>query len=319
MKRIVPRFFRDFHCIADQCSDSCCIGWEIDIDEDSLRHYEGVQGDFGARLRREIVAEDGVSHFRLKEQGRCAFLNDRNLCDLYIALDEEHLCDICREHPRFYEWFSGRVEAGLGLCCEEACRLLLADSAPLTFVEEQTDEPDEEFDGEAELLEELEPLREELYVLLQDRSLAIWRRIGRVVPILEQKQDEWDGFPPAEDGETEWLPGEVELIELCEEMEPIDEGWTHLVERMRGAGGEPISVPDWMVEHAAVYLTYRWLLKAAFDGDVLGKGQLIVRFVCLMKLLLDKGLVSSAEEALRLLSKEIEYSQENTALASGQA
>ena len=31
-----PDFYRDFHCIADRCSDSCCIGWEIDIDPDTL-------------------------------------------------------------------------------------------------------------------------------------------------------------------------------------------------------------------------------------------------------------------------------------------
>ena len=35
------------------------------------------------------------------------------------------LCDICREHPRFYEWYGEYKDAGVGLCCEEAVRLLL--------------------------------------------------------------------------------------------------------------------------------------------------------------------------------------------------
>ena len=29
----VPSYYEKFHCIADQCKDNCCYGWEIDIDE----------------------------------------------------------------------------------------------------------------------------------------------------------------------------------------------------------------------------------------------------------------------------------------------
>ena len=120
MKRIQPYFFERFACIAGACTDSCCIGWEIDIDEKTANQYAAQSGPFGKRLREEIVKEGGVQHFRLKEKERCAFLNDKNLCDIYIHMGEDCLCDICREHPRFYEWFGDRVEAGLGLCCEEA-------------------------------------------------------------------------------------------------------------------------------------------------------------------------------------------------------
>ena len=33
-----PTFYRDFKCIANRCTDSCCIGWEIDIDEDNNKY-----------------------------------------------------------------------------------------------------------------------------------------------------------------------------------------------------------------------------------------------------------------------------------------
>ena len=36
MKIYVPDYYSEFSCIADKCSDNCCIGWEIDIDENSL-------------------------------------------------------------------------------------------------------------------------------------------------------------------------------------------------------------------------------------------------------------------------------------------
>ena len=34
----VPDYFKEFSCIAGACKDSCCLGWEIDIDEDSYEY-----------------------------------------------------------------------------------------------------------------------------------------------------------------------------------------------------------------------------------------------------------------------------------------
>ena len=98
----VPEYYEEFSCIADKCKDSCCAGWEIDIDEDSYGYYNSVEGDFGARLKDSMfVAEDGGYRFKLKGPKRCAMLNDQNLCDLYTALGEEALCEVCTEYPRF--------------------------------------------------------------------------------------------------------------------------------------------------------------------------------------------------------------------------
>ena len=76
--------------------------------------------------------EDDRYRFAM-HNGRCVFLNEKNLCQLIVELGDESLCDICREHPRFYEDFGVRQEAGLGLCCEEAVRLLLEHEMPLKF------------------------------------------------------------------------------------------------------------------------------------------------------------------------------------------
>ena len=127
---------------------------------------------------------------------RCPFLNGQNLCDLYIALGPEHLCAICREHPRFYSWWGSFAEAGLGLCCEEACRLLLADERPLTFVESENDAPDEACELSKDELSFLLEARGKLFSVLQDRSLPIEARLRRCLTLSQQMQDEWDGFPP---------------------------------------------------------------------------------------------------------------------------
>ena len=160
MFTIKPDFYDEFKCIADKCTDSCCIGWEIDVDEISLEKYNKINTDFGEKIRSKIIkSEDGSNCFKLCENERCPFLNKKNLCDIIINCGEEYLCDICREHPRFYEWFAGVTECGLGLCCEEVCRILLETEESFSLVEES--------DGEEIILETKEDIAEsDFYIFL---------------------------------------------------------------------------------------------------------------------------------------------------------
>ena len=80
----VPDYFSEFSCIAGDCKDSCCLGWEIDIDEDSYEYYQTLPGEVGERLRNGMYeTEDGGHGIRTNNCGRCIMLNDKNLCDLY--------------------------------------------------------------------------------------------------------------------------------------------------------------------------------------------------------------------------------------------
>ena len=45
MKQLIPHFYPNFACIASRCSDSCCIGWEIDIDPDTADYYRSCITD----------------------------------------------------------------------------------------------------------------------------------------------------------------------------------------------------------------------------------------------------------------------------------
>ena len=132
---IVPAYYPRFRCLADRCRHNCCIGWEIDIDPETYRQYASVGGDFGKRLR------DGILHgeqpcFRLDTNERCAFLNKQGLCDIILELGGEALCDICTDHPRFRTYIEDDLRLGLGLCCEEACRLAL--TTPVGFTDADT-------------------------------------------------------------------------------------------------------------------------------------------------------------------------------------
>ena len=135
MRYIKPDFYDDFRCIASACCHSCCAGWEIDIDEDTADYYAELSGAIGGELRAHISAEP-EPHFVMTEDGRCPFLCGDGLCRLILTLGEDALCDICAEHPRFYNFTGGREESGLGLCCEEVVRLLYSSDAPIGFIAE---------------------------------------------------------------------------------------------------------------------------------------------------------------------------------------
>ena len=78
-----PDYYEEFECIADKCEDTCCAGWQIVIDRETLKKYTKIKGDFRKRMFRSVNWFTGT--FKQDREKRCAFLNDRNLCDLYLS------------------------------------------------------------------------------------------------------------------------------------------------------------------------------------------------------------------------------------------
>ncbi len=134
---IYPDFYDVFRCAASGCRHTCCRGWEIDIDAETAARYRVLPGELGERLRASITETESGATFCLTEDERCPFLRADGLCDLIRTTgSEDILCDVCALHPRFFAEVGGVTLAGLGLCCEEACRLLLAEKKPLLFCAE---------------------------------------------------------------------------------------------------------------------------------------------------------------------------------------
>ncbi len=119
MDIFAPSYYKDFKCIADKCKHNCCVGWEIDIDENTLKFYKQHKN-----IIKNIELSD-TPHFILKNNDCCPFLNENNLCDIISEYGENALCQICSDHPRFRNFYDTRTEIGLGLTCEAAAKLIL--------------------------------------------------------------------------------------------------------------------------------------------------------------------------------------------------
>ena len=309
----VPSYYNSFRCIADKCNDNCCIGWEIDIDSDTAQYYKSVGGDFGKRLKENISEENS---FILKGE-RCPFLNKRNLCDIIISCGEEHLCQICRDHPRYFEWYGNIKEGGVGLSCEEAARLILTDDAH-TLAESFTDEEEEPIDeglfsvlldARAELFAELDSedtLREKLLYMLDFAE--------RLQFYIDNRETNAEYVPS--DGVVEAVVGEI--VSLYSDFEPIDDEWEKELSLLISGGGvlsAPTAEEERYMLNLCRYFLWRYFLKGVFDEEILSKVKLAVVSAIFIWNMRGKGAsLDTWVEKSKLYSKEMEYSDENREL-----
>lgn len=303
MMKVVPDYYRKFRCIADRCRHNCCIGWEIDIDERTAEDYRKVQGMIGERLRENINWEE-QPHFRLAEAERCPFLNSRNLCDIILTLGEEHICEICTEHPRFHNELPGRIESGIGLCCEEACRLILGQKGKVGFTADSCAECEAEED-------EFIQIRDKAICVMQERSLTIPERIDRVLALCEAE------LPDRTMGD--W-------IAFFQGLERLDDAWTEVLKRAavhwREADFEGftgvMAERQTEYEQLVIYLLYRHLANAFDEIDLASRAAFAAvsfRMIYMLGAVIwtRTGSFSFEDqvELVRLFSAEIEYSEEN--------
>lgn len=184
-----PHYYDKFSCTAEQCPDTCCAGWQIVIDENSLEKYSNVSGDFGIRLLNSIDWGEGVFEQYHK---RCSFLNAENLCDIYKELGADALCDTCRLYPRHIEEFENLREFSLSLSCPVAAKMILECQEPVKFLEEEDEkeECEEDFeDFDFLLFDCLLEVREKLFSIVQNRTIPIEKRMYCVLKTAKNLQE----------------------------------------------------------------------------------------------------------------------------------
>lgn len=191
MRHEFPDYYSEFTCVAGDCEATCCAGWQIVVDEESLKDYAKVDGVFRERIKTSVNFKEGV--FYQKEGKRCAFLNAQNLCDMYTALGEKSLCETCTRYPRHIEEFENVREHTLSVSCPEVAKILLNKKEPVQFfyMEEETEE--EVFDDfDPMLYEVLAEVRSGMMEVLQDRTLSLELRAATLWNFITEFQDKMD-------------------------------------------------------------------------------------------------------------------------------
>ncbi len=292
---ITPNYYDKFRCIADQCKHTCCIGWEIEVDEDTLELYQSLNTPFGERICKSI--EGTPPHFILQPGERCPFLNEGGLCDIICECGEDALCEICTLHPRFRNFFVSFTETGLGLCCEAAARIILTEEEPFSipFPEECSPEEEQFLAG-----------RQRIFEILQEREMSIKERYATLA----------ERFGISFDFSLE------ELQKTYLSLERLDQEWTKVLENLEGFvfDGRIFEEEEFQIplEQLAVYFIFRHLTDALWNGEYCARVQFVLQSCYMIGALWEKSRQDTGTITLetmtnlaRMYSAEVEYSEEN--------
>lgn len=337
-------YFEDFKCIAGDCKDTCCVGWELDIDEESFEKYKKVKGKFGKRLHSFMVEgkdETGECNtFRLVGN-RCPFLNKNNLCDIYIELGEKALCKVCSEYPRFKIDFGNTRESGLSLSCEVVGELLFSKTEALSLVERELTDKESSEGGEIFFEEEILSLRNRLLEILQKRDTRIAERLYEYLVCVEEGQEAINSEEELwlnKDFDFSLFEGNFPFEEFYEElfyllngMEVLDEEWEENFKKIEASYSREVGIKFWSLveadetreiwmEQLLSYLTFRYVMKAVYDADILSKVKFVMFSFYVIRMMLavrleEKGSLEKEDmiDICRIYSKEVEHSEENIA------
>lgn len=338
-----PIYYKSFHCIADKCKDNCCsAGWEIDIDSETEEFYMNVKGDFGKKLRENISicnncnnncsTQNTTAYFKLNKNNNCPFLNNNNLCNIYINLGEEHLCQICKDHPRFYEWFDYGKEAGIGLCCEEAARIILSQTEDFSYYEEKISDDTNECDYNTDLYNYLFTARNTIITYLNKSDISFDNKLRNIL---------WYGHTLQQNIDNDLLDDEEifdvkcekntdikEIIKYFSSLDFIDNKWPDYLkkcanlsktfnDKMHDFENANPDVENYL-NNISLYFIWRYFLKSVFDGDVLSKIKFmyvnchLLKFLFFCKWLEYKKItLENCIDIVKKFSEEIEYCEEN--------
>lgn len=283
MTIITPDYYNKFKCIADKCKHSCCIGWEIDIDDTTLKKYNNLKSDFANRLKSNISLAN-APHFKLDKNERCPFLNDEGLCDIILNEGEDMLCQICADHPRFRNYYGDFTEIGLGLACEAAAKIILTNKeiATLNLTPKALELPIIKF-------------RENIFDILQDREFSIDERVENLLTFIGAQ-----------------LPCDADWYAIFDSLEKMDKAWDkYLLHIKDGIDCYTGNSLDAAYEQLLVYLIFRHLLDSQYDDYLKERVLFAVLIYKVIKKINTSNTLEELLEIARIYSCEIEYSDEN--------
>lgn len=295
MKIVKPTFYKNFKCIAGDCPDSCCQGWEVDADSDSLEYYKTLDNSLEIKKRIDsVLSKDEFDNtiFTLAPKKRCPFLNDENLCDMHIAIGGEHTPYTCRTFPRFIYDFGATREIGISFSCPVASDMMYNAESFDFETEVNTDLPTlNDIDAEKYFL--LLKGRTEAYKIAKDKSKNIRERLNDLLDLGVLLQEKL--FPYIDGGD------DIAFFDVFKNPELINPEWKDKVENYSLK-----QVSDSQAnENILMYFLYKYLMQAVYDDDVLSKIKMAVLGVLI------NTYFGEGSWTVHLWSKETEHSQYN--------
>ena len=221
---LIPNYFQNFHCLAQDCRDSCCINWAITFDKKDylrLRRLDAPD-ELKERLQTYVVRNKKGNHdgsmyakFDLESNnGRCPFLDEAGLCSIQKACGHEALPEVCTSYPRRV-FYTLAKEHTLSPSCEGVLEQLWNLPDGIDFVEEplpKADWWDVKISTKDNLLLFFAPIRALCIDILQNRSMPLSHRMLYLGIVLQRLQNEdWNRL-----NVDEWVDQQLDLLESAQ-------------------------------------------------------------------------------------------------------
>lgn len=118
------RVLSQFSCLGDRCSDTCCHGWSMQVDEPTLARYRKEAPELleavepGGKEAPWIMRKDPGTGYCVKLEG--------GLCGIQKKYGDQFLSDACHFYPRVTRKLGDSIVMTASASCPEIARLAFA-------------------------------------------------------------------------------------------------------------------------------------------------------------------------------------------------
>lgn len=202
IKLVYPTYLKQFQCIGGSCEDSCCIGWDVDIDRLTFRQYFRTKDSTMREMFKTYVYKNEDSYsanvdygkVRLGVSKHCPFLDTDHYCKIYRNLGESYLSNVCASYPRVTNAVDDFYEVSLYISCPEAARLILLNPDGIHF--QESSEPLNKYvlgsvvdtrlkEYQQSPIKYFKEIREKCIALIQNRKVTLRERLYTLGIFLE--------------------------------------------------------------------------------------------------------------------------------------
>lgn len=235
-----------FKCIGPNCTDTCCAGWDINIDENTFKKYENDKGKLKELINGKYLKNsDSDNSFnygfmKITKNNKCPFLNENLLCEIHYKCGEENLSITCRRYPRVFNIIDDIYEKSGLPSCQEICSKAFLNKEKMEFIEieEELDEDSIEIhrviDTEAfidsdNLIQYFWDIRIISINIIQNRNFSIEERLSILKAFHKN---------------LESLKNEENFCEIEDLLEKINEDPSHMTQFIDSNIASPISITN---------------------------------------------------------------------------
>ncbi len=120
MEIIYLGLWKEFACLAGACPSTCCAGWNIVVDEQTILRIQELPSASELReavLRHIRCNQNGEYCFENRPDGSCSMLRKDGLCRIWHDAGEMLLCNTCRKYPQLIDQEGETMRLSMDASC----------------------------------------------------------------------------------------------------------------------------------------------------------------------------------------------------------